>query len=240
MLFFMLEIVKGVKLYNAAIAAVSAEQQSESGGDSYCCLDYAQVMAVGYLEPYLTSSFCAFLFVVSLTHAPDVNFFHANNVDGQIGDKVCILRSGRSSYVSLLFVPVYNILQYPINFVKQKIKDQLEHDNTTQEYSTLHALCLVNPFDENLHCENCETELMAESDKLAAAELGDGYGEDNAHCGKLKELLEKMDVSTTYTSPVCEVKVQAASAIDGATVIEDNVGGTGEFEGEDEIDCEEG
>jgi hypothetical protein len=45
---------------------------------------------------------------------------------------------------------------------------------------------------------------MAESDKLAAAELGDGYGEDNAHCGKLKELLEKMDVSTTYTSPVCK------------------------------------
>lgn len=40
MLFFMLQIVKGVKLYNAAIAAVSAEQQSESGGDSYCCLDY--------------------------------------------------------------------------------------------------------------------------------------------------------------------------------------------------------
>jgi hypothetical protein len=81
MLFFMLQIVKGVKLYNAAIAAVSAEQQSESGGDSYCCLDYAQVMTVGYLEPYLTSSFCAFLFIVSLTHAPDVNFFHADNVD---------------------------------------------------------------------------------------------------------------------------------------------------------------
>lgn len=135
MLFFMLQIVKGVKLYNAAIAAVSAEQQSESGGDSYCCLDYAQVMAVGYLEPYLTSSFCAFLFIVSLTHAPDVNFFHPNNVDGQIGDKVCILRSGRSSYVSLLFAPVYNILWYRIQFVKQKIKDQLEHDNTTQEYT---------------------------------------------------------------------------------------------------------
>jgi hypothetical protein len=65
-------------------------------------------------------------------------------------------------------------------------------------------LCLVNPFDENLHCENCKTEFIAESDKLAATELSDGYGEDNAHCGKLKELLEKMDVSTTYTSPVCK------------------------------------
>ncbi len=134
MLFFMQQIVKGVKLDNAAIAAVSAEQQSESGGDSYCCLDYAQVIVVGYLEPYLTSSFCAFLFIVSLTHAPDVNFFHANNVHGQIGDKVCILRSGRPSYVSLLFASVYNIVWYRIHFVKRKIKDQLEHDNTTQEY----------------------------------------------------------------------------------------------------------
>jgi hypothetical protein len=32
---------------------------------------------------------------------------------------------------------------------------------------------------------------MAERDKLAAAELGDRYGGDKAHCGKLKELLEK-------------------------------------------------
>lgn len=45
---------------------------------------------------------------------------------------------------------------------------------------------------------------MAESDKLAAAELGDGYGGDNAHCGKLKELLKKMDVSATSTSPICK------------------------------------
>jgi hypothetical protein len=86
---------------------------------------YAQVMAVGYLEPYLTSSFCAFLFIVSLTHAPEVNFFHANNVDGQIGDKVCILRSGRSSYTSLLFAPVYNIVRYRIDCLKQKIKGSI-------------------------------------------------------------------------------------------------------------------
>jgi len=32
---------------------------------------------------------------------------------------------------------------------------------------------------------------MAESDKLAAAELGDGYGEANAHCGKLRSFLRK-------------------------------------------------
>ncbi len=46
---------------------------------------------------------------------------------------------------------------------------------------------------------------MAESDKLAAVELGDGDGEDNARRRrheKLKELLEKMDVSISYSSPV--------------------------------------
>lgn len=72
-------------------------------------------------------------------------------------------------------------------------------------YSALDALRLVNPFDENFHCENCNAELVAESDKLAAVELGDGDGEDNARRRrheKLKELLEKMDVSTSYSSPV--------------------------------------
>lgn len=47
---------------------------------------------------------------------------------------------------------------------------------------------------------------MAESDKLAAAELGDGDGEDNARRRrreKLKELLEKMDVSIASWIPWC-------------------------------------
>jgi transcription initiation factor TFIIE subunit alpha len=161
LLFIVLQTVKGAKLYNAAIAAVSEDHPGGREGEeklkvhthSYCCIDYAQV---------------------------------------------------------------YDIVRYRIHRAKKKIKDQLEDRNTIQEYicpnsgcgrrySALDALRLVNPFDENFHCENCNAELVAESDKLAAVELGDGDGEDNARRRrheKLKELLEKMDVSTSYSSPV--------------------------------------
>ena len=62
-------------------------------------------------------------------------------------------------------------------------------------YSALDAVRLINPFDENFHCENCNAELVAESDKLAAEELGDG--EDNARRRrreKLKDLYERLEV----------------------------------------------
>lgn len=52
-------------------------------------------------------------------------------------------------------------------------------------------------YDGNFHCEVCDQELVAESDKLAAAEPGDGDGEDNARRRrreKLKELFEKLEV----------------------------------------------
>lgn len=48
---------------------------------------------------------------------------------------------------------------------------------------------------DGFHCENCNSELIAESDKLAAEEKGDG--EDNGRRRrreKLRELLEKMEV----------------------------------------------
>ncbi|BBN15758.1 transcription initiation factor TFIIE subunit alpha [Marchantia polymorpha subsp. ruderalis] len=145
------ETVKGAKVYNAAIAAVS-EQPSEREGEekpkvhthSYCCLDYAQV---------------------------------------------------------------FDIVRYRIHRSKKKIKDELEDRNTVQEYicpaascgrrySALDALRLINVFDGNFHCELCDGELVAESDKLAAAELGDGDGEENARRRrreKLKELYEKLE-----------------------------------------------
>ncbi|KAL3680532.1 hypothetical protein R1sor_023488 [Riccia sorocarpa] len=145
------ETVKGAKVYNAAVAAVS-EQPTEREGEekpkvhthSYCCLDYAQV---------------------------------------------------------------YDIVRYRIHRSKKKIKDELEDRNTVQEYicpsatcgrrySALDALGLINVFDGNFHCELCDAELVAESDKLAAAELGDGDGEDNARRRrreKLKELYDKLE-----------------------------------------------
>lgn len=57
------------------------------------------------------------------------------------------------------------------------------------------ALRLVSLEDDSFHCENCNGELVAESDKLAAQEGGDG--DDNARRRrreKLKDLLQKLEV----------------------------------------------
>lgn len=54
--------------------------------------------------------------------------------------------------------------------------------------------------DEYFHCENCNGELVAESDKLAAEEMGDG--DDNARRRrreKLKDMLQKMEVRLNTT-----------------------------------------
>ncbi|KAH9308133.1 hypothetical protein KI387_036044, partial [Taxus chinensis] len=61
-------------------------------------------------------------------------------------------------------------------------------------YSALDALQLISMTSDGFHCENCNSELVAESDKLAAEEKGDG--EDNGRRRrreKLRELLEKME-----------------------------------------------
>lgn len=54
---------------------------------------------------------------------------------------------------------------------------------------------MVSLEDEYFHCESCNGELVAESDKLAAQEAGDG--DDNARRRrreKLKDTLQKMEV----------------------------------------------
>lgn len=51
--------------------------------------------------------------------------------------------------------------------------------------------------DEYFHCENCNGELVAESEKLAAEQLGDG--DDNARRRrreKLKDMFQKMEVAS--------------------------------------------
>lgn len=147
------ETVKGAKVYNAAIAAVSDGAPVEKEGEeklkvhthSYCCLDYAQV---------------------------------------------------------------YDIVRYRIHRARKKIRDELEDRNAIQEYvcpnpscgrrySALDATRLINVFTELFHCENCQTELVEESDKFAVAAPADvADGEDNARRRrreKLKDLLEKLD-----------------------------------------------
>lgn len=63
-------------------------------------------------------------------------------------------------------------------------------------YNALDALRLISMDDEYFHCENCNGELVAESDKLAAEEGGDG--DDNARRRrreKLKDMLQNLEVS---------------------------------------------
>ena len=62
-------------------------------------------------------------------------------------------------------------------------------------YTALDAARLVSMEDEYFHCESCNGELVAESDKLAAQDIGDA--DDNARRRrreKLKEMLQKMEV----------------------------------------------
>lgn len=76
-LFIVLQTVKGAKLYNAAIAAVSEDHPGGREGEeklkvhthSYCCIDYAQVMTVICLESYLNFLLLHFLRALAL----DVN-----------------------------------------------------------------------------------------------------------------------------------------------------------------------
>lgn len=88
--------------------------------------------------------------------------------------------------------------------MKKKLKDELDNKNTVQEYicpscgrryTALDALRLVSPEDEYFHCESCNGELVAESDKLAGQEMGDG--DDNARRRrreKLRDMLQNLEV----------------------------------------------
>ncbi|XP_077215060.1 uncharacterized protein LOC143849767 isoform X2 [Tasmannia lanceolata] len=110
------------------------------------------------------------------------------------------------SYSCLDYAQIYDVARYRIHRMKKKLKDELENRNTIQEYicpapdcgrrySALDALQLISPKDEYFHCENCDGELVAESDKLAAEEMGDG--DDNARRRrreKLKDMLQKIEV----------------------------------------------
>ncbi|XP_048329820.2 uncharacterized protein LOC107418848 [Ziziphus jujuba] len=108
------------------------------------------------------------------------------------------------SYCCLDYAQIYDVVRYRLHRMKKKLKDELEDKNTVQEYicpncgkryTALDALRLISMEDEYFHCESCNGELVAESDKLAAQEGGDG--DDNARRRrreKLKDMLQKMEV----------------------------------------------
>ncbi|XP_020261349.1 general transcription factor IIE subunit 1 isoform X2 [Asparagus officinalis] len=113
------------------------------------------------------------------------------------------------SYCCLDYAQIYDVVRYRIHRMKKKLKDELDDRNTVQEYvcpncgrrtfcmlrfSAFDALQLVSPNDEYFHCENCNGELVAVSDKLAAEEMGDG--DENARRRrqeKMKDMLQKIE-----------------------------------------------
>ncbi|KAF5730252.1 transcription initiation factor IIE subunit alpha-like isoform X1 [Tripterygium wilfordii] len=108
------------------------------------------------------------------------------------------------SYCCLDYAQLYDVVRYRLHRMKKKLKDELEDKNTVQEYicpncgrryNALDALQLVSMEDEYFHCENCNGELVAESDKLAAQEVGDA--DDNMRRRrreKLRDMLQNMEV----------------------------------------------
>ncbi|CAK7349787.1 unnamed protein product, partial [Dovyalis caffra] len=129
----------------------------------------------------------------------------ANTTDGHrnkgADDKI---KMHTHSYCCLDYAQLYDVVRYRLHRMRKKLKDELEDKNTVQEYicpncgrryNALDALRLISLVDEYFHCENCDGELVAESDKLAAQEGGDG--DDKARRRrreKLKDMLQNIEV----------------------------------------------
>ncbi|XP_050376255.1 uncharacterized protein LOC126793700 isoform X2 [Argentina anserina] len=108
------------------------------------------------------------------------------------------------SYCCLDYAQIYDVVRYRLHRMRKKLKDELEDKNTVQEYvcpncgkryNALDALQLLSLEDEYFHCESCNGELVAESDKLASQDVGDG--DSNARRQrreKLRDMLQNMEV----------------------------------------------
>ncbi|KAJ4835520.1 hypothetical protein Tsubulata_023295, partial [Turnera subulata] len=129
----------------------------------------------------------------------------AATVDGQVtkeGEEKVKLHT--HSYCCLDYAQIYDVVRYRLHRMRTMLKDELEDKNTvqvyvcpacTKRYTALDAPSLYSATDEFFHCEKCNGILVAESDKLAAQEGGDG--DDNARRRrreKLRDMLDKMEV----------------------------------------------
>lgn len=72
-------------------------------------------------------------------------------------------------------------------------------------YTALDAIRLISPDDDYFHCESCNGELVAESDKIASQGLADG--DDNARRHR-RETLEKM----LRRMEVCSIPILCVAA----------------------------
>nr|XP_043625033.1 general transcription factor IIE subunit 1 [Erigeron canadensis] len=108
------------------------------------------------------------------------------------------------SYCCLDYAQIHDVVRYRLHRMKKMLKDELDNKNTVQEYvcpkcgkryNALDASRLISFETNSFHCESCNTELVADSDKLASQDVGDG--DDNARRRrreKLRELLQKLEV----------------------------------------------
>ncbi|KAJ0941275.1 putative transcription initiation factor IIE subunit alpha, Zinc finger, RING/FYVE/PHD-type [Helianthus annuus] len=125
----------------------------------------------------------------------------ADNLPGRDGEEKIKLHT--HSYCCLDYAQIHDVVRYRMQRMKKKLKDELDNKNTVQEYvcpkcgkryNALDAIRLISFEDDSFHCESCNTELVAESDKLASQDIGDG--DDNARRRrreKLRDLLQKME-----------------------------------------------
>ncbi|CAI0430547.1 unnamed protein product [Linum tenue] len=115
------------------------------------------------------------------------------------------------SYCCLDYAQIYDVVRYRLHRLRKKLKEESEGKNTIQEYvcpncgrryNALDALRLVSMEDESFHCENCNGELVAESDKLTISEGGDGDdNERRRRREQIKDMLQKID---THLKPLIE------------------------------------
>ncbi|KAF8783661.1 hypothetical protein HU200_000413 [Digitaria exilis] len=132
-----------------------------------------------------------------------------NTAAAAAGDSQPVTKEGEEkvkmhthSYCCLDYAQICDVVRYRIHRMKKKLKDELDSRNTIQHYicpscnkrySAFDALQLVSYTDEYFHCENCNGELVAESDKLASEEMGDG--DDNVRKRrreKLKDMQQEL------------------------------------------------
>lgn len=127
----------------------------------------------------------------------------ADSLHGREGEEKIKLHT--HSYCCLDYAQIHDVVRYRLHRMKKKLKDELDNKNTVQEYvcpkcgkryNALDAIRLISFEDDSFHCESCNTELVAESDKLASQQdIGDG--DDNARRRrreKLRDLLQKLEV----------------------------------------------
>ncbi|KAL0724120.1 hypothetical protein Bca4012_038719 [Brassica carinata] len=137
----------------------------------------------------------------------------AATTGGRAEDKV---KFHTHSYCCLNYPQIYDIVRYKLHRMKKKLKDELEDKNTVQEYgcpncqrkyNALDALRLISMEDDAFHCENCNSELVVECNKLTSEEVADG--DDNARRRrreKLRDMLQKLERLTKQYKLQVQIK----------------------------------